>query len=160
MVSFAEIPYECFNISLFHQSCRPVTMGLEDITDLGADSPGTIHQRFYFVRIVGIIINDQMRAVVQVNIETPFNTRKIRNDFRNSFQSNSLFRKQGNTCNGIIEIIFAGEGELKLFTPQGKGRAERLIVYVYRTGIPTRNRPRTGPVRQNHTGLSSGHLHL
>jgi len=72
MVRITEIPCEGLNVFLLHRSrgCKPVR--LKNITDSLPHLFHRLHEGRDFVGVVGIVINDEMLSVIEMNVKAPF----------------------------------------------------------------------------------------
>ena len=61
--------------------------------------------------IVGIIINDEVPFVPEMNIKASFDTPELPEMGRNVHEGNSHLMEKGNTGEGIIKVMPSGDGE-------------------------------------------------
>ena len=102
-------------------------MGLENITDFIADLLHQLHKALDLVGVVGIIVYDQIPAVIAMDIEPPFNAREIREYCCYGLAAYAEFRKECDACKARCIGCTPRQREFKLLPIDPKISSERMI---------------------------------
>ena len=89
-------------------------MGLENITDFIADLLYSSDKTLDLVGVMGIIVYNQIPAVIAMDIKPSFNARKFREYGSYRLQAYSEFRKQRDACKAVVEIVLPWQREFEL----------------------------------------------
>ena len=105
MVRTTEIVDKGIDVFLLHRfrGCKPV--GLENIADSLSHAPHRLHEGRDFVGVVGVVINDEVPSVIEMNIKAPFDAFEFPEMVGNILEGNSHFMEEGNAGKGIIEVM-------------------------------------------------------
>src|SRR4030042_1244193 len=116
MVIIIKVLRKGFNIFLFHQSCWTKAVRLKNIAYTFFDILHCLHERRDFMWIMGIVINNKVFTIIEMNIKTSLYSLKFMDYVCNIFHRNSHLRKHSNTGKGIIKVVFSWkrEGETKI----------------------------------------------
>lgn len=90
-----EVIHEHLNIFVLHQSCRPESVWLEYITGRFPQALYRLHERSYLVGVMGIVIDNEMVPVVQIDVEAPVYAVKFRQHPSYSIKRCPGLRKKG-----------------------------------------------------------------